>query len=142
MEAIRQGKVSEETVRQRVAPLFYTRMRLGEFDPPAMNPYNKLSNEDVENPAHEKLAVEAAMKSYLLLKNDGLLPLTENLKTIGVSLDILSLFLAFNVLKIICVLLTAVVFLLFLVFLFLRLSCEISLFLYCLVCLSLFHLVL
>ena len=84
MDAIKQGKVTEDIVRKRVAPLFYTRMRLGEFDPPAMNPFTQLSNADVENPAHEKLVVEAAMKSYVLLKNDGLLPFKGKLKTIGV----------------------------------------------------------
>ncbi|XP_076444918.1 uncharacterized protein LOC143282917 [Babylonia areolata] len=85
VEAVKEGKVSEDTVRQRVSPLFYTRMRLGEFDPATLNPYSELSNADVESPAHEALAVEAAMKSFVLLKNDAsLLPFRGGLKTIGV----------------------------------------------------------
>lgn len=84
VEAIKQGKVSEQTVRERVSPLFYTRMRLGEFDPSSMNPYSTLSSADVETPAHKQLALQAAMKSFVLLKNDGLLPLSGPLKTIGV----------------------------------------------------------
>lgn len=84
MEAIQQGKVAEETVRERVSPLFYTRMRLGEFDPPEMNPYFTLSTADVETSEHKQLAVEAAMKSFVLLKNNGLLPLKGHLKSIGV----------------------------------------------------------
>ncbi|KAK7108563.1 hypothetical protein V1264_016285 [Littorina saxatilis] len=75
VEAVKQGKVTEDLVRERVRPLFYTRMRLGEFDPPEMNPYSKLSNADVETPEHKALAVEAAMKSFVLLKNNGILPL-------------------------------------------------------------------
>lgn len=84
LEALEQGKVTEATIRERVTPLFYTRMRLGEFDPPEMNPYSALSNKDVETPAHEDLALEAAMKSFVLLKNNGILPLDPRLKTIGV----------------------------------------------------------
>ncbi|PVD28391.1 hypothetical protein C0Q70_10978 [Pomacea canaliculata] len=84
LEAIKQGKVSEQTVRERVSPLFYTRMRLGEFDPSSMNPYSTLSSADVETPAHKQLALQAAMKSFVLLKNDGLLPLSGPFKTIGV----------------------------------------------------------
>ena len=33
--------VNESTLRELVKPLFYTRMRLGEFDPPEMNPYTR-----------------------------------------------------------------------------------------------------
>jgi beta-glucosidase-like glycosyl hydrolase len=85
VDAIKQGKVAEATVRERVSPLFYTRMRLGEFDPPSMNPYSSLSNSDIETQEHEDLAVEAAVKSFVLLKNNGLLPLKPGTGTIGVS---------------------------------------------------------
>ena len=86
MEAIKQNKLTEAKVREMVSPLFYTRMRLGEFDPPEMNPYSKLSSADVETPDHKALAVEAAMKSFVLLKNNGLLPLSKTQYTsIGVK---------------------------------------------------------
>ncbi|KAK7108548.1 uncharacterized protein [Littorina saxatilis] len=85
VDAVNQGKVTIDTVRESVRPLFYTRMRLGEFDPPEMNPYTKLSNADVETPEHKALAVEAAMKSFVLLKNEGILPLKrKSYGTIGV----------------------------------------------------------
>ncbi|KAK7108560.1 uncharacterized protein [Littorina saxatilis] len=83
-QAVTEGKVTEDTVKERVRPLFYTRMRLGEFDPPEMNPYSKLSNADVETPEHKALALEAAMKSFVLLKNNGVLPLnTSRFRTYG-----------------------------------------------------------
>ncbi|XP_050394883.1 uncharacterized protein LOC126812504 [Patella vulgata] len=69
-EAIQQGKLTEDMVRSRVKPLFYTRMRLGEFDPPSMNPYTKLDLSVVQSKAHQALALEAAIKSFVLLKND------------------------------------------------------------------------
>jgi len=67
---------SSQMLRDRVRPLFYTRMRLGEFDPPAMNPYNALNLSAVQSPEHRSLALEAAVKSFVLLKNArGTLPL-------------------------------------------------------------------
>ncbi|XP_038073740.1 probable beta-D-xylosidase 2 [Patiria miniata] len=80
-EAVLKKMVSYDDVVALVRPLFYTRMRLGEFDPPARNPYTKLRAEDVvESIAHRNLAIEAAVKSFVLLKNDGILPLKSILK--------------------------------------------------------------
>lgn len=65
-----------QTLRARVRPLFYTRLRLGEFDPPAMNPYSSLDLSVVQSPEHRNLSLEAAVKSFVLLKNQrGTLPL-------------------------------------------------------------------
>ncbi|XP_050393626.1 uncharacterized protein LOC126811774 [Patella vulgata] len=75
LNATKQGKITEATLRERVKPLFYTRMRLGEFDPSKMNPYSSVGSVVLDD-AHRELALEAAMKSIVLLKNDGLLPLT------------------------------------------------------------------
>ena len=36
-----QGLISMDTVKDAVSRLFLVRMRLGEFDPPEMNPYTK-----------------------------------------------------------------------------------------------------
>ncbi|KAK6188118.1 hypothetical protein SNE40_004369 [Patella caerulea] len=77
VEAINQGKLEEELVRDRVKPLFYTRMRLGEFDPPEMNPFTLINTSVIESSNHRALALEAAMKSFVLLKNDGILPLKQ-----------------------------------------------------------------
>ncbi|XP_061452808.1 uncharacterized protein LOC133370462 isoform X2 [Rhineura floridana] len=75
-EAVAKGNISLETVRDSVRPLFRTRLRLGEFDPPTMNPYNMLGPDDVQSEAHRQLALEAAIQSFVLLKNHhGMLPL-------------------------------------------------------------------
>jgi hypothetical protein len=42
VKAVDKTLLSEATMRERVKPLFNTRMRLGEFDPPSMNPYANL----------------------------------------------------------------------------------------------------
>ncbi len=76
-DAIKQGKLSEQKARSNVKPLFYTRMRHGEFDPVAMNPYNKLNISEIQSQAHRELAITAAVKSFVLLKNDNnVLPIT------------------------------------------------------------------
>ncbi|NWI66084.1 XYL2 arabinofuranosidase, partial [Todus mexicanus] len=75
-QALAAGNISLQTLRDRVRPLFYTRMRLGEFDPPAMNPYSALELSAVQSPEHRNLSLEAAVKSFVLLKNArGTLPL-------------------------------------------------------------------
>ncbi|XP_060114154.1 uncharacterized protein LOC132586188 [Heteronotia binoei] len=75
-KAVAKGNISLETIKDRIRPLFLTRMRLGEFDPPAMNPYNALGLKDVQTKAHHQLAVDAAIQSFVLLKNNhGTLPL-------------------------------------------------------------------
>ncbi|NXT28266.1 XYL2 arabinofuranosidase, partial [Syrrhaptes paradoxus] len=75
-QALAMGNITLQTLRDRVRPLFYTRMRLGEFDPPAMNPYNALDLSVVQSPQHRNLSLEAAVKSFVLLKNvAGTLPL-------------------------------------------------------------------
>ncbi|XP_067675775.1 uncharacterized protein [Haliotis asinina] len=84
-EAVKQGKLTEDLIRERVKPLFYTRMRLGEFDPPESNPYTKLNTSTIESEAHKALAVEAAMKTFVLLKNvNNFLPLEKKYDSIGV----------------------------------------------------------
>ncbi|KAL3881457.1 hypothetical protein ACJMK2_027899 [Sinanodonta woodiana] len=85
VDAVKQGKLSEDIVMERVKPLFYTRMRLGEFDPPEMNPYTQYNLSYIQSLEHRQLAVNAAMKSFVLLKNlDNLLPLKKSFKYIAV----------------------------------------------------------
>ncbi|XP_039585113.1 probable beta-D-xylosidase 2 isoform X1 [Passer montanus] len=75
-QALAMGNITLQMLRDRVRPLFYTRMRLGEFDPPAMNPYSSLDLSVVQSPEHRNLSLEAAVKSFVLLKNvRGTLPL-------------------------------------------------------------------
>ncbi|KAK7491119.1 hypothetical protein BaRGS_00017683, partial [Batillaria attramentaria] len=67
VDAVKQGKIQESTLRDLVKPIFYARMRLGEFDPPEMNPFRKLDPAEVtESEEHQELAVEAALKSKQL----------------------------------------------------------------------------
>ncbi|XP_028393522.1 probable beta-D-xylosidase 6 [Dendronephthya gigantea] len=77
-EAVTKKLVNESTLRDLVKPSFYTRMRLGEFDPAGMNPYTSLNLSVVQSIEHRRLSLEATVKSYVMLKNDkNLLPLKD-----------------------------------------------------------------
>lgn len=43
-------------------------MRLGEFDPPEMNPYSSVNLSVIQSEEHRKLSLTAAAKSMVLLK--------------------------------------------------------------------------
>lgn len=68
-EAYRLGKVKPEQLRRSVKKLFYTRMRLGEFDPESMNPYSKINSSAVQSTQHRMTARRLAEESFVLLKN-------------------------------------------------------------------------
>lgn len=82
LNAYQQGLVTEEAITQAAVRLFTTRYMLGLFDG---SDYDQIAYECVECKEHLKLAQKAAEESFVLLKNDGILPLKKNeLHTIGV----------------------------------------------------------
>jgi beta-glucosidase len=84
-QAVEEGRVSEERLDEAVVNLFTTRMKLGVFDYKGDNPYDKITYDIVDGEAMRELNLKAALKSAVLLKNEGLLPLNkEKIKTIGV----------------------------------------------------------
>jgi beta-glucosidase len=74
-DAVRRGLLAEADVDLRLGQLLRTMFRLGFFDPADLVPYSKIPFSENNSPAHAALALEAARKSIVLLKNDGLLPL-------------------------------------------------------------------
>ena len=82
LNAYEEGLISKELLQKSAIRLFTTRFLLGMFDE---TEYDSIPYEVVECKEHIDLSVEAAHKSVVLLKNDGILPLNkEKLKTIGV----------------------------------------------------------
>ena len=85
VEAVRRGMVTEAQVDTAVGRLFRARFRLGMFDPPERVPYAATPFGENDSPAHRALALEAARKSIVLLRNDGgALPLRRGLRRIAV----------------------------------------------------------
>lgn len=79
MEAVNAGYITEKEIDQELAILLRTRFRLGMFDPAGTNPYDTISEKVINSESHRKLAREAAQKSIVMLKNNGVLPLRNDL---------------------------------------------------------------
>lgn len=79
LEAVEKGLIDEPQIDKELAILLRTRFRLGMFDPAGRNPYDKITSEVIDSDKHRQLAREAALKSVVMLKNNGVLPLKNNL---------------------------------------------------------------
>ena len=77
-EAVGLNMITEEEVDDILRPLLQTRFKLGLFDPDSLNPYTAIPPDIVNCSEHRKLAREAASKSIVLLKNNGVLPLNRD----------------------------------------------------------------
>jgi beta-glucosidase len=81
-KACEDGLVSEETITESAVRLFTARYLLGLFDE---TEFDRLSYLEVESREHLALAEKAAAESFVLLKNNGIIPLEkEKLHTIGI----------------------------------------------------------
>ena len=84
-DAFDQGLVTMEDIDQALLRIFVTRIKLGVFDPPSMNPYSKISKDVVDSKPHKELAHEIALQSIVLLKNENdILPLQKSIKSVAV----------------------------------------------------------
>lgn len=81
MAAYEHGLITAEEITERCVNVMRTRLRLGMFDENCS--YNNIPYERVCCEEHIAASLDAARKSLVLLKNDGILPL-KNLKTLGV----------------------------------------------------------
>jgi beta-glucosidase len=84
VDAVKLGLVSEQDVDTSVKRLFTARFRLGLFDPPQMVKYAQTADSELDSEAHRQLALATARESMVLLKNDGVLPLHQDIKRIAV----------------------------------------------------------
>lgn len=85
LDAVKKGLIKEEELDVSLKRLMEARIKLGMFDPPEMVPFSKYNMKMVNSKKNQKLALEAARKSIVLLKNEkNLLPLKKNIKTIAV----------------------------------------------------------
>jgi len=84
-EAVRSGLLQEEQLDVSLKRLFRARFKLGMFDPDERVPWSSIPMSVVDSKEHQALALEAARKSMVLLKNEGgILPLDRGLSKIAV----------------------------------------------------------
>jgi beta-glucosidase len=82
--ALAKGLLTEKDIDQSLRRVLKVRFRLGEFDPPSMNPYTRIPPSVIDS--HRPLALRAARESIVLLTNkNNFLPLNRaSIKTIAV----------------------------------------------------------
>ncbi len=80
-ESLERGLISEEDIDRACVNVMITRLRLGLYEKPACL---TVDHELLDSPAHHALNLKAARESLVLLKNDGLLPLTGKFRSIAV----------------------------------------------------------
>jgi len=84
-KAIQKKLITEAELDVALKRLFTARFKLGLFDDKSKLPYNQIPYSVVESAANQKLALEAAKKSIVLLKNEkNALPMSKNLKTLAI----------------------------------------------------------
>lgn len=94
-EAVERGLITEADIDKALGRMLTTRFKLGMFDPPEMVPYADTPMTIVNCLHHQALAYETAVKSVVLLKNNGILPIQKDTKFVMVvgpnatSLDVL-----------------------------------------------------
>jgi beta-glucosidase len=82
LQAFEEGLLTEEDITRAAVRLFTTRIKLGMFDECE---FDSIPYSVVDSKEHNRTALDAARKSLVLLKNDGILPLNKKeIKTIGV----------------------------------------------------------
>ncbi|MBP3711194.1 MAG: glycoside hydrolase family 3 C-terminal domain-containing protein [Bacteroidaceae bacterium] len=79
VDGVKEGRIKEETIDRSLVRLLEARFRLGDFDDPHLNPWNRIPDERLCCQQHSDLALEAARKSIVLLRNEkNTLPLPES----------------------------------------------------------------
>eukprot|EP01059_Diplonema_ambulator_P010942 TRINITY_DN20956_c0_g2_i1.p1 TRINITY_DN20956_c0_g2~~TRINITY_DN20956_c0_g2_i1.p1 ORF type:complete len:756 (+),score=253.23 TRINITY_DN20956_c0_g2_i1:144-2270(+) len=75
-QALQDGSIDRQQLDTAVRRLFTARIAAGTFDPPSTVIYSNLSQADIQSPANLEVAEEVALRSQVLLKNEGgLLPI-------------------------------------------------------------------
>ncbi|QKJ28924.1 glycoside hydrolase family 3 C-terminal domain-containing protein [Mucilaginibacter mali] len=85
LDAVKAGMITEKQIDVSLKRLFMARLRLGMFDADKLVKYASIPYSVVNSHANQKLALDAARKSIVLLKNEhDILPLSKNIKTLAV----------------------------------------------------------
>ncbi len=81
LSALEKGLVTSEDIRRACVHLLRTRIRLGQLD---KTEFDSIPITSVSTPESKAVSLECALKSAVLLENDGILPLSDKTGTIAV----------------------------------------------------------
>ncbi len=85
VEAVKLGLITEKEIDISVKRLMLARMKLGMFDPDNMVKYAQIPYTVVDSKENQALALDAARKSIVLLKNEkNILPFSKDVKKVAV----------------------------------------------------------
>jgi beta-glucosidase len=79
VEAVKRGLITEKEIDAALITLLKTRFKLGMFDPKGSDPYDHISPDVINSDAHRQLAKKVAEESIVMVKNNGVLPLRNDL---------------------------------------------------------------
>ena len=79
VDAVKRGLITEKEIDAALATLLKTRFKLGMFNPKGAGPYDHISESVINSPEHRELAKQVALESIVLVKNNGVLPLRNDL---------------------------------------------------------------
>ncbi len=75
-EAYLTGQLTEADLDRAIRDMYKTRIRLGVYDEPGSNPFDDVTEADLNSEAHQAVSRQVSRESVVLLKNEGgLLPL-------------------------------------------------------------------
>lgn len=84
VDAVKENQLDENKLNESVVRLFTIRFRLGMFDAPEQVPFSKIPYSILKSKAHADHALQMAKESIVLLKNNQVLPLSKQIKTIAI----------------------------------------------------------
>ena len=84
-DALKQKLITEKDLDKALLPLMMTRLKLGILQPDAACPYNEFPESVIGSIDNRNIGQRAAEESMVLLKNDGVLPIAKDIRTLFVT---------------------------------------------------------